>query len=271
MSGRPRPGPAAHSVMRQVTSERALKRAARQCMGRTGAPGPDGMTWRAFRQDMPARLAALSARLTDGSWQPSPARIAEFHAWGKDYRITIPTVADRVVHRSLRNAVEPVLERDAYPPWMFGWHRRAGRPLAIAAAARHLNSGLPWVADIDVAAASRGVTLDDAVTFVARFVHDGTLLALLRRILAALPDPLAAGSGLNPMLTNLRMTPVDQQLTGLAVVRMTDNYTLFCPTHAAAADAYQHLVDTLAAHGMSPAPGKSKIWRPNPEDLYAAG
>ncbi|MFI7104136.1 RNA-directed DNA polymerase [Streptomyces sp. NPDC050161] len=257
--------------MRQVTSERALKRAARQCMGRTGAPGADGMSWRAFRQDMPARLNALAARLADRSWRPSPTRLVAFHAWGKDYRVAVPTVEDRIVHRALRNAVEPVLERDAYPPWMFGWHRRAGRPLAISAAARHLDSGLPWVADIDVAAASRGVGLEDAVSSVARFVHDGTLLALLRRILAALPDPLAPGSGLNPMLTNLRMTPVDHQLTGLAAVRMTDNYTLFCPTPKAADDAYQHLTRALAAHGMSPAPGKSKIWRPNPEDLYAAG
>ncbi|MBB0243038.1 RNA-directed DNA polymerase [Streptomyces alkaliphilus] len=267
MSGRT----AAHSLMRQAVSERALKRAARQCMGRTGSPGADGVTWKSFRQDMPARLEALSAALSDGSWRPGPLRIEEFEAWGKRHTVTIPTVADRIVHRALRNAIEPVLERDAYPPWMFGWHRRAGRPLAVAAAARHLHAGLTWVADIDVATASRGVALEDAVASVARFVHDGHVLALLRRVLTALPDPLAPGSGLSPMLTNLRMTPVDQQLSGCAVVRMTDNYTLFAATEPEAEAAYQHLTGLLIAHGMKPAPTKSKIWRPNPEDLYAAG
>ncbi|MER5615388.1 reverse transcriptase domain-containing protein [Streptomyces sp. NPDC002215] len=262
---------AAHSLMRQTVDERALKRAARQCMGRTGSPGADGMTWKAFRRDMPARIAALSAALADGTWQPGPLRTEEFDAWGKHHTITIPTVTDRIVHRALRNAIEPVLERDAYPPWMFGWHRRAGRPLAVAAAARHLAAGLIWVADIDVAAATRGVALEDAVTSVARFVHDGSVLALLRRILDALPDPLAPGSGLSPMLTNLRMTPVDQQLAGQTAVRMTDNYTLFAPTEPEAELAYQHLAGLLAQHGMAPAPAKSKIWRPNPEDLYAAG
>lgn len=248
MSGRT----AAHSLMRQAVSERALKRAARQCMGRTGSPGADGMTWRAFRQDMPARIAALSAGLSASTWRPGPLRVEEFDAWGKRHTVTIPTVTDRIVHRALRNAVEPVLERDAYPPWMFGWHRRAGRPLAVAAAARHLIARLTWVADIDVAAASR-------------------VLALLRRILSALPDPLAPGSGLGPMLTNLRMTPVDQQLAGRTVVRMTDNYTLFAATESEAEAAYRHLTGLLAAHGMKPAAAKSKIWRPNPEDLYAAG
>ncbi|MEU5811559.1 RNA-directed DNA polymerase [Streptomyces sp. NPDC047718] len=188
------------------------------------------MTWKTFRQDMPARVEILSAALSDGTWRPGPLRIQEFDAWGKRHTVTTPTAADRIVHRALRNAIEPVLERDAYPPWMFGWHRRAGRPLAVAAAARHLHAGLSWVADIDVAAASRGVALEDAITSVARFVHDGHVLALLRRILTALPDPLAPGSGLSPMLTNLRMTPVDQQLTGWLAVRMTDNYTLFAAT-----------------------------------------
>ncbi|MEW9518139.1 hypothetical protein [Streptomyces tubercidicus] len=42
-------------------------------------------------------------------------------------------------------------------------------------------------------------------------------MTLLRRILRTLPDPLAPGSGLNPMLTNLRMTPVDAQLEDLSV------------------------------------------------------
>ncbi|RBM04621.1 reverse transcriptase domain-containing protein [Streptomyces sp. PT12] len=264
-------GPAGHSLMRQVTDPSALKRAARQCMGRTGSPGADGMTWRAYRQDLTGRLTDLSRRLADGSWRPAPVRTVCFDAWGKRMTVVIPTVEDRVVHRALRNAVEPVLEHDAYPRWMFGWHRRAGRPLAVAAAAAHLAAGRTWVADVDVAAASRGVGLDQAVGSVARFVHDGTLLGLLRRILAALPDPLAPGSGLNPMLTNLRMAPVDQLISTRAVVRLTDNYTLFATTRAEAEAAAAELTDALAAHGMRPAPAKSKVWQPHPEDLYAAG
>ncbi|MBC2879326.1 RNA-directed DNA polymerase [Streptomyces sp. TYQ1024] len=257
--------------MRQVTEVNHLKRAARQCMNRTSAPGAGGMTWKEFRHHLPARLAELSRQLREGTWRPKPVRTAVFDAWGKEYQLSIPTVVDRVVHRAVRNALEPVLDRDAYPPWMFGWRRRAGRPLAVAAAAGHLEAGRAWVVDIDVAAATRGVCLEQAVTSVARFVHDGTLLALLRRILAGLPNPLAPGSGLTPMLTNLRMSPVDRALDDVAVVRLTDNYTVFCTTRTDAETAWQRTVAALADHGMKPAPAKSKIWRPNPEDLYAAG
>ncbi|WP_153485515.1 reverse transcriptase domain-containing protein [Streptomyces katsurahamanus] len=257
--------------MGQVCTERALKRAARQCMGRAGAPGGDGMSWRAFRQDMPARITTLAASLADGAWRPSPHRILEFDAWGKRHTVTIPTVGDRIVHRAVRNAIEPVLAQRAYPPWMYGWRSRAGRPLAVAAAARHLADGNRWVVDIDVAAASTGVGLEDAIGSVARFVHDGSLLTVVRRILTALPDPLAPGSGLSPLFTNLRMTPVDHRLGGHLVVRMTDNYTVFCPTRPAAEEVWSYLADLLADHGMTPATAKSKIWRPHAEDLYAAG
>ncbi|MEV8107200.1 hypothetical protein [Streptomyces sp. NPDC088135] len=76
-------GTAAHSLMRQAVGERTLKRAARQCMGRTGSPGADGTTWRAFRQDMPALITALSAALSAGTWRAGPLRVEEFDAWGK--------------------------------------------------------------------------------------------------------------------------------------------------------------------------------------------
>ncbi|MEV0536759.1 reverse transcriptase domain-containing protein [Kitasatospora sp. NPDC050463] len=264
-------GPAAHSLMRQVTDPQQLKRAARQCMGRTGAPGADGMSWKDFRQDMPHRLAELSRRLADGTWQPQPVRNITFDGWGKQITIAVPTVTDRIVHRAMRAAAEPVLERDAYPEWMFGWRQRCGRPQAVAAAATHLRAGRTWVVDIDIAAATRGVGLEQAMDSVARFVYDGTYLALLRRVLAALPDPLSPGSGLSPMLTNLRMTPVDEALADLPAVRLTDNYTVFRSTRAEAEHAWQRVTAALTARGMRPAPAKSKIWQPNPEDLYAAG
>jgi hypothetical protein len=261
----------AHTLMPQLTTIARLKRAARQCMGRASAPGPDGVTWRAYREHLDANLRDLALALRDGTWSPSPPRTVTWTSWGKRLTVAIPTVTDRIVHRAMRNAAEPVLEHDAYPPWLFGWRPRAGRPHAVAAAATHLAAGRPWVVDIDIAAATAGADLDDTITGVAAYIHDGTFLALLRRALTALPTPLAPGSGLTPMLTNLRLVPIDAQLDDLAVVRLTDNYTIFCPDRPAAEAAWQHLTTRLAEHGLAPNRAKSKIWCPNPEDLYAAG
>ncbi|MGP4112310.1 RNA-directed DNA polymerase [Streptomyces sp. 4N509B] len=263
--------PRSHTLMPLLTNVTHLKRAARQCMGRAGAPGADHVSWRAYRERLDDNLHALARALRDGSWTPSPPRTVSWTGWGKRLTVVVPVVEDRIVHRALRNAAEPVLERDAYPPWLYGWRPRAGRPHAVAAAAAHLAAGRPWVVDIDIAAATAGAELDATVDGVAVHIQDGTYLRLLRRALAALPTPLTPGSGLTPMLTNLRLVPVDAQLHHLAVVRLTDNYTVFSPTPTAAADAWDLLVAALAEHALAPNRAKSRIWRPNPEDLYAAG
>jgi hypothetical protein len=254
-----------------VTDTARLKRAARDCMRRPSAPGEDGITWRQYRVGLADRIAGLADRLHQDTWRPGPVRIAAWPSWGKRLTVTIPTVEDRIVHRVLRHAAEPVLLHDAYPPWMFGWRPRAGRVEAVAAAAAHLAAGRGWVADLDVAAATSGADLEQAVGWLARWISDGTFLGLVRRALAALPTPLAPGSGLTPMLTNLRLAGADEHLNGLAVVRLTDNYTAFCRTRAEAEQAAALITAALAICGLTPNPAKSKVWRPNPEDLYLAG
>jgi RNA-directed DNA polymerase len=266
-----RPHPAAHSLMPLVTDPARLRKCARALMRRPGGPGADGITWASYRNGLDDRIGELAARLREGTWQPSPVQAVTLPSWGKDLILAVPTVEDRIVHRAMRTAAEPVLDADAYPPWLFGWRPRAGRSDAITAAAAHLAAGRYWVADLDVAAATSGADLGGTIGGVARWISDGTFLNLLRRVLAALPAPLAPGSGLSPMLTNLRLVPADEQLAGLAVIRVTDNYTVFCRTRAEAEHAAERVTAAIATCGLTPQPAKSQVWRPNPEDLYLAG
>ncbi|WP_233570960.1 RNA-directed DNA polymerase [Nocardiopsis sp. Huas11] len=212
---------AAHSLMPLLTQVRWLKRAARSCMRRPGAPGPDGLTWTDYRDGLDARLRQLAERLADHAWAPVAPRLVSWPSWGKELRICVPTVEDRIVHRALRQAAEPVLDRDAYPPWLFGWRPRRGRVEAVAAAASHIEVGRCWVADLDVAKVTAGAKTEEIVTALAEHIHDGPFLATMRTALDALPSPLYPGSGLSPMLTNVRLLGVDRHeaLHGLEVVR----------------------------------------------------
>src|SRR5262244_221378 len=119
-------GPAAHSLMPLVADAARLKHAARALMRHRSAPGSDGLTWAGYRRDLDARIGALATRLRSGTWQPARVRLVTWPSWGKVMTVAVPTVEDRIVHRALRLAAEPVLLRDAYPAWMYGWRPRAG-------------------------------------------------------------------------------------------------------------------------------------------------
>lgn len=268
----PTPGTVqAHSLMPLLVHPRHLTQAARGCMRTASSPGADSVTWHDYRVGFRDRLAHLAARLRVGSWRPGPIRQITWPSADKHLYVTIPTVEDRIVHRAIRRCIEPILEARAYPDWMFGWRPRRGRIQALAYAQKRGITSPCWVADIDIAQATAGGTVEQAVGWLAQWIHDGSFLATVRHALNGLPSPLAPGSGLSPLLTNLRLLRIDHALTNVTVIRVTDNYVIFCAGHLHAHRAFDYLVQVLSAHGLKPSPTKSKVWCPNLEDLFLAG
>jgi hypothetical protein len=250
--------------------ERRLRQAARMSMRRRSAPGADGMTWAAYRRGMATHVRKLSVALREGSWRPGPLRTVRLTAYtGKEFAVVVPTVEDRIVHRAMRAVVEPILERRAFPDWVAGYRPGRNRLSAIRLAMRHLDRGLTAVADLDVAAVSAGASAEAVTDWLAEHVQDGTFLSRFRMVLAALPEPLAPGSGLAPLLINLRLSRVDAHLHDLAVVRFADNYCAFTATATDARLAFTRIAEALHAEGLRPQPRKSQVrLQANAEDLF---
>jgi len=259
-----------HSLMPLLYGERQLRRAARACMRRGSARGADGVSWADYRQGLPARIAALSASLREGTWRPGPLRTIQITTYaGKTFPAVIPTAEDRIVHRAMRAAIEPVLEALAFPGWVSGYRPGRNRVTALRAAMAHLNTGRTVVADVDVERVTEGPCTQDVISWLAAYVADGTFLARVRTALSVLPEPLVPGTGLAPILLNLRLSRVDAQLGGLAVVRFADNYCAFTTSQAQARAEFGVISAALAAEGMRPHPGKSRIRAAaNAEDLF---
>jgi len=264
--------PAAHSLMPYLVDPVHLVVAARSCMRRASAAGADGVSWGAYRQGLRDRLAQLGQRLGMGVWEPGPLREVAITAYtGKIFTAVVPTVEDRLVHRAMRAAVEPILEDRVLADWVSGFRPARNRITALRQADAHVAAGRVWVADVDVAGASEGGTVDELVTWLAEYVTDGSFLALFRRALAGLPTPLVPGSGLWPVLFHLRLARVDAQLAGLAVVRFADNYAAFASDAGAAELTYGRVTQALATVGLHPNPRKSGLRPPHlasPEDLF---
>lgn len=263
--------PSAHSLMPYLVDTRHLLTAARLCMRRASAPGADGVSWADYRQGLRERLADLATRLRSGRWHPGPLHEVTITSYtGKVFAAVVPTVEDRIVHRAMRRALDPVLE-SVLSDWVSGYRRCRSRITALRQADRHLGSGLCWVADVDVEGASSGGTAEQLVDALAAQVSDGSFLAVFRSALAGLPSPLVPGSGLWPVTFQLRLMPVDNQLDGLAVVRFADNYAVFAQDEPAAHAAFGRIADALASVGLAPHPVKSRLRPPplaNAEDLF---
>ena len=249
---------------------RQLRQAARYCMRRRSARGADEVTWADWRRDMPERITALSASLRDGTWQPGPLRTVSITSYtGKAFEVVVPTTTDRIVHRAMRAAMEPVLEATVFAGWVSGYRPGRNRITAVRAAAAHLAAGRTAVADIDVRQASAGATADEATGWLAACISDGTFLDRFRTALAVLPEPLVPGTGLWPVLFNLRLSRVDARLGCLDVVRFADNYCAFAASQEQARTAYGVITAALAAEGLQPHSGKSQVRASvNAEDLF---
>jgi hypothetical protein len=172
----------------------------------------------------------------------------------------------------MRNAIEPILEARAFQDWVSGFRPGRSRITALRQAAAHRQAGYRWVADLDVASVSEGATVDEAIDWHAEHIHDGVFLARLRTALAAMPEPITPGSGLAPLLINLRLAQADKSLGGFRVVRFADNYAVFARVQRDAEEAFFAVSDALLQMRLRPNEHKSRIRTDaNVEDLFLIG
>lgn len=258
--------------MPYLVDVRHLHAAARLCMRRSSAAGADGLSWAGYRSGLPERLAELAEQLRTGMWRPGPVREVDITSFtGKVFTAVVPTVADRIVHRAMRLALDPILDQRVLRDWVSAYRRGRNRITALRQADTHIDAGRVWLADIDVADASAGGTAEQFVDWLAEHVADGTFLAVFRRALLGLPSPLVPGSGLWPVLFHLRLSQADALLDGHTVVRFADNYIAFTPTRRSAQQAFDAISTALAVIDLRPHRRKSRIRPPylaNTEDLF---
>ncbi|GGS59569.1 Retron-type reverse transcriptase [Actinokineospora fastidiosa] len=256
-----------------MLDEKRLRAALRQCGRRTSTPGADRMTLRELRRRSAELLPRLAEQLAAGTWRPGPVREVSFPTYtGKPMTVCVPTMIDRLVHRALRNALEPILETQVLADWVSGYRPRRNRVTALRHAAAYVEAGFRVVADVDVASVSEGPTVEQVVDWCARHIQDGAFLDRMRTALAAMPYPIAPGSGLAPLLINLRLSRPDGLLSGLRVVRFADNYAAFAVDKTQANEANTLISEALGRFGMRPNEFKSRVRpRANVEDLFLIG
>ncbi len=164
----------------------ACLRAAYWAIRPTAAPGVDGVTWEAYRQDLDANLRDLHARVHSGGYRARPSRRAYIpKADGRQRPLGIASLEDKIVQRAVVEVLNAIYEVD-FLGFSYGF-RPGRRPhdALDALAAGILRKKVNWVLDADIRDFFTKLDQGWLERFLEHRIADQRILWLIRRWLAA--------------------------------------------------------------------------------------
>jgi RNA-directed DNA polymerase len=256
------------SLLERIAAPVTLQTAWDSVRRKAGAAGVDRVSVTAWERDAPARLAALSAAVLDGSWRPS-AVLRVYPSNDPKRPLGIPTVGDRLLQRAIADVLAPRLDPLLSPA---AWAYRKGRsvPQALAEVERHLEAGCRFFLRTDIESFFDRIDQERLLAALAPHVPDERVLRMVGRIIRArvlegatehlATEGVPQGAGLSPLLSNVYLRPVDAALlaAGYPFVRYADDMLVVAHSAEETADALDLLARETDALGLKLGPRKTE-------------
>jgi RNA-directed DNA polymerase len=212
-----------------------------------GAPGIDGVSIADFEANLDEELSQLQQELTTWTYQPTPVRRVEIpKPDGKGVRLLgIPTIRDRVVQTTLKLLLEPIFDPH-FSPNSYGFRPGRSQHQAVQAAQQIVNSGKPYVVDIDLSKFFDRIHHDRLIARMGQKIADKRILRLVGIMLRSgvmingvvnpSKEGAMQGGPLSPLLSNIVLDELDQELEkrGLEFCRFADDCNIFVKSQKAA-------------------------------------
>lgn len=250
-------------MLEEVTMERVLRvenlRAAYLAVkANGGAPGIDGMEVGEMKAHLQSHWESIEAKLLAGKYRPAAVRGVEIpKANGGRRQLGIPTAMDRMIQQALNQALRPTFE-EGFSESSYGFRPGRSAHEAVRKGQGYVAAGKSWVVDIDLKNFFDQVNHDRLMTRVGRQVRDKRVLRLIGDYLRAprqradgSREPRKAGTPqggpLSPLLANLYLDPLDQELErrGVAFVRYADDIAIFAGSERAARRIWESVMRWL--------------------------
>jgi len=244
------------------------------------APGIDGVTMQAFRDNLDAEIEQLWLELRRGTYRASPVRRSMIpKANGKRRALGIPTVRDRTVQRAVAEILGAVYEAD-YLDISHGFRPRRSAHTALeslrVAVDRHR---IGWVIDADIERYFDTVNHTWLRRFLEHRIADRTLLHLIGKWLKSgimdggirlrSDEGTPQGGPLSPLLANIYLHYVldlwferkvkPRQFGVCHLIRYADDF-IVCFAHRGEAERFRlALEERLAKFGLTLSAEKTKL------------
>ena len=230
-----------------------------------GAPGIDGVTI----EDIELRgaeefLRGLSEELQSGTYRPQPGKRVWIPKPGRAEKrpLSIPTIRDRVVQAALKLVIEPVFEAD-FLPCSHGFRPRRSTHDALQVLIDEAFNGRRWVVETDIASCFDDIPHDGLLTAVAERICDGSILHLVRMMLASGVMEQGVrrngitgtpqGGVVSPLLANIYLHRLDSWWSehGQGMLcRYADDLVVLCRSQKEASQALSDLHSVLGSMGL---------------------
>ncbi len=215
-------------------------------------------------------LAELRADLKARAFAPLPVRERMIpKPGGKQRRLGIATVRDRVVQAALKLVLEPILEAD-FQPCSYGF--RPGRRAQDAIAEIHLftSHSYEWVLEGDITACFDELSHVGIMDRLRQRIGDKRVLALVKGFLkagiltqdGAVRDTITGtpqGGILSPLLSNLALSALDEHFAEAWQAMGATSVVLVAGSRAHAEALREEVAQVLAPMGLRLSEAKTRI------------
>jgi group II intron reverse transcriptase/maturase len=253
-------------LLDQVLQPDNLRQAWEQVAERGGSGGIDRISIPRWRRNWEERLVNLAQSVRAQTYRPRRPRVLFIPKKdGSKRKISILTVADRVLQRAVLRVVDDIFDRQ-FLDCSYGY--RAGRSFRVAVPKilAYRDSGRLWVVDADIDACFDSLRHELILKKFQEGVQDKAVLRLLQLWLRVGDTNnnqvgISMGAVISPLLCNIYLDPLDQALVanGLHPVRYADDFCVFCASEAEAKQGLALTGQILAAMHLQLEPQKTRI------------
>lgn len=247
---------------------------------KSGAAGVDGVTAKAYAQDLEANLASLESRFRSGKFRAPPVKRAHIPKGdGQTRPIGIPAFEDKVLQRAVTMVLNAVYEQD-FHDFSYGFrpNRSAHQAMdALREVLMRFRGG--WVLDADIKGFFDTLVPAHLREFLDHRIVDGVLRRMIDKWLKAgvLEDGKLSfpelgtpqGGVISPLLANIYLHEVlddwfvnvvrPSLAAGAELIRYADDFVIVFQSEDDARRVLQVLPQRFAKFGLTLHPAKTRL------------
>ncbi len=243
-------------------TKQMVKDAYKKVLSNRGSAGIDNESLADYQLNLLGNLYKLWNRMSSGSYFPDAVKEVNIpKGGGKERKLGIPTVSDRIAQEVIKSYIEPRLEAE-FSPHSYGYRPLKSSHEAIEQV-RSNTQKYAWVIDMDISGFFDNMSHEKVMLALKRHVNEKWILMYVKRWLTVpMQDKKGKqtlrekgtpqGGVVSPLLANLFLHYTfdkwfGKRYPGLSFVRYADDIIVHCKSEAESWEVLQSIRERMLA------------------------